>query len=246
VKVVAPYRPFPPESAAHEQLGPFDWISALKMSALSCERVGCRHYTLTDVDTDLPVPCYKFATRHRRLMLWILEVSLAYLESPAFDEDTLFIGADVLAIKDLSFGFASDLGVVVRTQEKFTDPSVYPILNSAQWWRHSAKDRLASFYASALQNAEGLHENVIRWGADTAALCTLLWPVVAGESSRGCLAVFGHDERTTIVSLASADVWRLENGQGTILPTQPLLDFRYRRKNYMRAWFEKAFGPVPA
>jgi hypothetical protein len=82
VRVVTPFRPFEPESREHLELGPFDWIGAIGMLRASVERsCHCETVAVTDVDTTLPGPTFQYATTHRRLMLWILDVSLRYLES---------------------------------------------------------------------------------------------------------------------------------------------------------------------
>jgi hypothetical protein len=61
MKIVSPFRPFPPESSAHRKLGPFDWVGALQMLGTSARAsCDCATFALTDVDTDLPVPAYQY------------------------------------------------------------------------------------------------------------------------------------------------------------------------------------------
>ena len=56
-RVVSPFRQFVPESEPHRELGPFDWVDALRMLGASVSRSnGVETLALTDVDTDLPVP----------------------------------------------------------------------------------------------------------------------------------------------------------------------------------------------
>lgn len=239
MKAVAAFRPFAPEPGSpNADLGPFDWIQALKMSAASVERsCGAPHFALTDLDTRLPVQAYQFETTHRRLMLWILEVSLRYLESAAFDDDTVFMGADVLALQDLRFGFAADLGYIARAA-KFPDP----VLNSAQWWSVAAKPRLIAFYRAALAIAEELPDETIRWGADTVPVAQLLAPAVVGPSERAGLSAYGWPEEDTIVPLMSVDIWRLDLKIPTVLHDAPLLDFRSLRKQHMARYYKRTFG----
>jgi hypothetical protein len=72
LRVVSPYRPFVPESQAHQLLGEFDWVAALRMLRVSVTKaMGCDTVAITDVDTDLPGPTFHYETKERRLMLWI-------------------------------------------------------------------------------------------------------------------------------------------------------------------------------
>jgi len=240
MKIVSPYRPFPPESSAHRKLGPFDWIGALQMLATSARASSqCDTYALTDVDTTLPVPAYQYRTTHRRLMLWILEVCLRYLESDDFDEDTVMVCPDILVLGDLRPFFQADLGVIVRLDAKYVEAE-RPLLNSVQWWRVEAKDRLVAFYQRALAIAEGLVPALIEWGADTVPLVELLSPLEHGVSQRAGLSVFAVDQREAMAAFSSSLLRRLGGPRSVVVP-MPLLDFKYGRKLYMRAYFEAAF-----
>lgn len=237
MKVVSAFRPFPPESIEHRNVGAFDWIAALKMAqasvAASC---GAKAYAITDVDTDLPVPSYQFATTHRRLMLWILEVSLRYLESSAFDQDTIFMSPDVLMIGNPAAFCCGDLAVVARLRDKFLH--VRPLLNSVQFWRVAAKASLVRFYARALAIAVDLPASVIAWGADTEPLVQLLEPFAAGVHEREGLQVSFADELRTVSGVASSELARPLKRDGLV----PFLDFKYRRKVGMAAYFQAHFG----
>jgi hypothetical protein len=244
-QVVSPYRPFPAESDAHLVLGPFDWEGALEMLRESVGRsCGVETYAITDVDTDLPVPAFRFETHERRLMLWILEVSLRYLESPAFDKDTVMVSPDILILGDLAPWFTADLGVLVRPEEKH-QISGRAILNQVQWWRVKAKKRLAVFYRDALALATALPEDVIRWGADTAPLQQLLSPLEIGHWPRAGLAVNLIHASVPMESLSSVNINRLDQDL-PLLVSRPILDFRYTRKRHMRRVFESLFARVPA
>jgi hypothetical protein len=176
-------------------------------------------------------------------MPWIIEVALRYLESDAFDQDTVFISPDTLALKDLRFGFVADLGVIVRTKEKFAARK--PILNSVQWWAHAAKDRLAVFYRQALAIVETLEEGDLRWGGDTVPLVQLLEPVTVGLSERSGLSVHGWVRASTLATISSADMYRMDEGRAPMPTLCPLVDFKYLRKHYMPKYFDRTIG-VPA
>ncbi len=240
MRVVTPFRPFPAESQAHQQLGPFDWIGAIQMLSASVERsCGCETVTLTDVDTELPVPTFKFVTAERRLMLWILEVSRAYLASDRFDQDTVMVSPDMLVYQPLAPHFTADLGILVRAG-KFTEHR--PVLNSVQWWSHAAKDRLVAWYDRAIDFARGLSDDLIQWGADTEPFVGLLAPIdreVIGL--RGDLRVAFLPCESIVTPLMTGDVNALQYGL-SLKPTTAVVDFRYGRKQWMADYFNATMG----
>lgn len=245
LQVVSPYRPFAPESDEHRELGPFDWVAALQMMGESVRRsCRCPMFAITDVDTELPVLNFQFETTERRLMLWILDVSLRYLESPAFDRDTILISPDILVLRDLRPWLTADLGVIVRPEAKHTDR---PILNQVQWWRYSAKDRLVAFYREVLDLARTLPEASIRWGADTVPFERLLAPLEIGQRRYGHLDVALIHASHVIEPLSALNIKRLAWGRPLVV-TRPVLDFRYTRKRYMARAYESIFAQaeVPA
>jgi hypothetical protein len=218
MKVVSPFRPFVPESSAHLALGPFDWVGALQMLRSSVRHhCACETFAITDVDTALPGPTYRYETQERRLMLWLLEVALCYLRSDDFDDDTMLISPDTLVTADLSRWFRADLGVMVRTAAKYADK---PLLNGVQCWRVAAKNRLVAFYAQALEGARQSVPDLIRWGADTSALVDLLTPLQAGHFARAGLSVFGFE------------AWQVFRPAAPGVIT-PIVDFKGRRKHAM-------------
>lgn len=240
MKIVSPYRPFAAESLSHQRIGPFDWIGALRMLAVSAHRsCHCETFAITDVDSDLGVPVYQFVTAHRRLMPWILEVSLRYLESDAFDQDTVMVSPDILVFGDLRRYFMADLGLVVRLGEKYTKR---PLLNSIQWWAHAAKPRLVTLYREALRIAETLPDSLLTWGGDTVPLVMLLEPFKLGRFLRGDLSVWGSEHTTVTGAVTIADIARMDRGLPPIWPTMPAMDFKYRRKLYMRQYFDATLG----
>jgi hypothetical protein len=248
LRIVSPYRPFAPESDEHHILGPFDWVGALAMLQDSARRV-VRHVeavAITDVDAaPLGVPSLLFQTTERRLMLWILDVSLQYLQSEAFDRDTVLVSPDMLLLQDPRPWFHPDahLGVLVRTSDKHRQ-SGRMILNQMQWWPVAGKAQLVHFYRQALEIARALPEDVIRWGADSVPLQQLLDPIEQGVASRAGLVVSMIEAEHAIESLSSYHIQCLEGGLplGT---SRTALDFRYLRKHRMREAYNALFGEVP-
>lgn len=239
MKVVSPFRPFVPESVEHLRLGDFDWHGALHMSMRSVEAVyGPGHWcAITDVDTALKVPALKFQTTHRRLMLWILEICLRYLESGEFDQDTVMMSPDVLLFGKVGQFFQGDLGLVVRLQQKFVD-SGRVILNSCQFWRHKSKTHLVDFYKRALAIAETLPDNRIRWGADTDPLIQLLSPIRSeGLRLRDGLWVNFIAETDVMDSVSEEEIATLGYGMFQRVSALPIVDFKYKKKHAMSAYF---------
>lgn len=244
MRVVSAFRPFAPESIAHLRLGAFDWPAALQMSQQCVEAVYGRGnwFAITDRDTELPVPALRYHTTHRRLMLWIVEVCLRYLESDDFDQDTLMLSPDVLLFHDVSKFFRADLGVVVRLNPKY-QAAGRPILNSCQMWGHAGKARLVAFYRRALAIAEGLCEDSIRWGADTEPLVEMLSPVTKeGMHQRSGLSVSFIDEHRVMEPLTRVEMVQLASGDFQRTSPLAMTDFKYGRKHSMSAYFDATIG----
>lgn len=242
IRLVAPFRPFPPESDIHRHLPDFDWIGAIEMLRASAARIGVwPFHVITDHDTGLPLPCLKFDTIHRRLMLWYLEVGLRYLESEHFDRDTIALDSDQLIYGDLEAlaSVNADLVICVRTHKKYSRN--LPILNGVQVWRHRGKARLIAFYRRALEIAEALPDDRIVWGADTDALKILLDPLDLGLHQRAGLTVHLRDADTVIEPFTSDFRDRMAAGR-PVTPTRPIVDFRNTRKLDMRPMFEYTIG----
>lgn len=242
IRVVLPFRPFAPESELHKELADFDWIAAMQMLAHTV-RVICRCpvHVITDVDTDLPLPCLKYETTHRRLMLWNLEVCLKYLESEDFDRDTVMMDSDQLVYQDLAplFRGGVDLGVLIRKNNDKTtqapNENRFPILNGVQLFSRKGKGRLQKFYREALRVAEELPEDRIVWGADTDALRILLEPLEAGLSFRHGARVMMQDSRQVLEAIS--EKYFAEDGS-VQWPSRPVCDFRWRRKTFMRRFYD--------
>lgn len=236
MRIVSPYRPFEPESPSHRKLGAFDWIEALRMLAASVRQAcSCDTIAVTDVDTTLPVPSFQYATTHRRLMLWIVEVSLAYLESSDFDRDTVFVSPDTIVTADLRPYFAGDLSILVRSARKYTRK---PILNAVQWWPVASKDNLIAFYRETLSIATQLPGDLITWGADSECLRRQIDPVMIGLHQRSGLTVHMVEASRVLLSISSGAMHALDQRK-RVTAGSPIVDFKGpRRKPYMRRYFE--------
>ena len=242
-QVVTPYRPFKPESDHHLTLGPFDWVGAIQMLRDSVRRSnGVETLTLTDVGTSLPVPALKFATKQKRLMLWILDVCLCYLASDAFDRDTVMVSPDCLVLGPLAPWFEADLGVVVRTEEKHRG-SGRMVLNQVQFWSHAAKPMLVAFYQQALKIAKKLPDDVITWGADTVPIHQMLEPIEYGIGDRMGMRVYQIAWHQILEALTHEHIVQLEAGEA-IRVSRPILDFRATRKRHMKMAYDALFPVV--
>lgn len=235
MRVVSAYRPFAPESGAHKELGPFDWVGALRMLAASVRRsCHCDTVALTDPRTPLPLPAFRYETESTRLMLWILEVSLRYLESADFDRDTVFVSPDTLVLGDLRPFFAGDLTLLVRSAPKYQNR---PILNAVQWWPLESRDRLINFYRQALALAQDLPDNCIRWGADSESLRRMIAPLEIGIHHRAGLRVSMREAISVLYSVTGSTRTALAAGHAPAL-NYPVIDFKGLRKRDMRAYFQ--------
>jgi len=236
MRIVACYKPFKPESDIHRAL-PFDWIGALRMLSESAEaKSGLKVYALTDETTTVPVPAFRYASRETRLMLWILDVWAQYLASDDFYDDTILLSPDMLVLDDLRRHVQpADLGILLRTNEKFSE--VMPLLNGVQFWRHSGKSELATFFRMVHARAAKMPETLVRWGADTQAMVDLLEPLRVGYSYRHGLKVYGYDASSILRPLRAVDVRRMESGKPPKPMTEPILDFRAMRKDHMARYY---------
>lgn len=225
-------------SREHHELGQFDWIGAIAMLRESV-RLSCRCETvaITDVDTTLPGPTLQYQTTSRQLMLWILDVSLAYLRGPDFTVDTVMVSPDCLVFCDLRDWFGGDVGIVVRPTH-----AERPILNSVQWWPVAQRERLIWLYERALSVASKLSEELQVWGADSEPFRRLLKPLYPGCGPRKCGIVANLiDSRHVLLALTSDVIARLEQGE-PVTPPEAVVDFRYLRKRHMRAYFDATIG----
>lgn len=242
IRIILPYRPFAPESELHHELADFDWIAAIRMlshtAKLACR---CPVDVITDVDTDLPVPCLKFETRHRRLMLWNLEVCLRYIESPAFDRDTVIMDSDQLVYQDLAPFFNArgvDFTVLIRPNKAKHEPrDAFPILNGVMFLQKRGRKALKRFFTEALAVAETLPDERIVWGADTDALRLLLEPLDVGVSYRDGLWVQMLTSGQVLEAFSTRHDEGLTSGE-VPWPTKPVMDFRWTRKRRMADFYK--------
>lgn len=241
MKVVTPYKPFPPTSPAHRKLGPFDWAGAVGMLRHSVrESCRCETHVLTDLGSEVPGPAIRVPTTETRLMPWILEACCLYLESDAFDDDTAMVSPDALVFADLRQWFAGDLGVVVRGP-KFENR---PLLNGVQLWTHKAKPRLARFYREVLGLSLELPERLAAWGGDTVPMVELLAPLSTGFMERRGLKVRGIPQSVFFRCPSAVDERRMAAGRRPC-PT-PIVDFKYLKKRLMADYYAAMFGEVVA
>lgn len=241
LRVVSPYRAQAPESGHHHRLIAFDWPAALAMLAASVTRsCGCDTVALTDDATDVgTVPAFRYPTSERRLMLWILEVSLAYVSSPEFDRDTVFVSPDTIVRGDLRPYFAGDVTILVRSGAKYVKK---PILNSIQWWPVASRARLVQFYTTVLQVARDLPDNFLRWGADSEAIRRVISPIAIGIHDRAGVRVHQCEARSVLYSIAPTYVERLESGRLRLQPPFPIIDFKGQRKLWMARYVAAISG----
>ena len=246
LRIVAPFRPFAPESALHQTLSDFDWMDALTMLVDTATRAcQCPVHAITDTETVLPVPTLHYRTSERRLMLWTLEACLRYLESPDFDRDSVMLDVDQLVFEDLAPLRTpnADLTVLVRTTNKHRETGRL-ILNGVQFWSHSGRKRLVAFYRKALAVARTLPEASIQWGADSEALQILLHPIEIGALvQRDGLTVHFRDATDVLEAFSSAHAVQLAAG-APLVRSRAVLDFRYLRKRSMRPVYERCFQPA--
>ena len=237
MKLVAPYRPMVPYTSQHIELAAkgFDWIKALKMLGQSA-RLRAKAEVFAITDTELPVPHYRYLSREPLLMLWVLEVSLAYLESADFDQDTVFISPDSLVVGRLDVFGDFDIALTARP-DKFARTK--PLMNGLQFWPLAAKDKLVQLYQRVLELAHGLPLEVQRWGADTEPLIRLLGPIRAGLFTRSGLRVriFPYPMLRTV---GGAEVRKLRAGKSVVRGSS-VVSFKAMRKRSMAEFYERTF-----
>lgn len=233
--IVSPFKPLPrahrSQKHSPEKIGEFDWVDALRMLSKSAERFGYPVYAITD--SDLPVPHFKLKTKESNLMLWILEVSLAYIESEYFTEDTAFVCPDSLINNFFPTIDGFDIAVCVRFDDKYVDR---PILNSVQLWTFKGRKKLAKFYRQCLEVARKLPGGP-EWGADTIPLEQLLAPLKPGYHHRAGVNVLMFPASQMLRTIHKADIEAVNHG---IRPRETgacVIDFKADRKKHMKAFF---------
>ena len=244
LRIVAPFRPCPPESELHRQLAAdgFDWLEALRMCTHSARLAcGCPVHALTDLETTLPVETLHVPTTERRLMLWTLDACAAFLASQAFDRDTVMLDVDQLVYGNLARYFTPgvNLGVLVRTTAKHAEGQ--PLLNGVQFWHRRNRSPLVRFYREALALARTLPEDRLVWGADTDAVRQLLEPITLGIHERAGLVVEMIDAEQVLETYNNRLEWTVSQGL-PVVPIRPVVDFRWFRKPAMAALYRASIG----
>lgn len=240
MKIVSPYRPIEPYMPFHIELAKsgFDWLKALAMLRHSAaSRASVETFAITD--SVLPVPHYRYETNEPSLMVWIVEVSSAYIESTAFDQDTVMISPDALVLDRLDVFGGFDVGVIAR-QDKFANS--HPLLNGLQFWPIASKEKLIVFYREALRIARNLSDAYKRWGADTQPLVQLLQPIVQGLHNRNGLVVKMFMHGRLMRTIGVLEKRALKAGFSVPSNRCTVLDFKARNKRYMEPYFKKVFG----
>lgn len=248
IRLVAPFLPLPAATSHHQALPEFDWMGAIRMLSHSAElSCGVPVQVITDRDADLPVSCLRYPTVHRRLMLWVLEVCVQYLDSDDFDRDTVCLDCDQLIHRDLARYFVAqvDLGILVRPRLLARD-TWKKVINGVQFWAVRAKARLVAFYRAALARAERMTADLQHWGADTQAIRELLEPMATGLHRRLGMWVHLIDDATVSRPLSQDEIDGMRRGVAP-RPTRAVTDFRYGRKRWMRQFYEMTvMTQVPA
>jgi hypothetical protein len=240
VIIVSPYKYVPPERRVLDhtpaQIGNFDWVDALRMLAVSAAKFGYPVHAITN--KPLPVPHYQFDTKHEDLMVWILEVSLAFLKSDHFNQDTAFVCPDSLINNYFPEFGGFDLAVCIRFDEKYVER---PILNSVQLWRHDAKPQLIAFFERCLEIATMLPMEQRIWGGDTIPLEQLLAPHSPGFHHRRGINVLMYPHYQIMRTIHAADIAALEKGEMPRQTAIPVIDFKAKRKIHMQAYYKRVY-----
>jgi hypothetical protein len=237
MRIVSPFKPLPPERLSHhhqpEILKGFDWIEALRMLAATAKPFG---YNVTAItDRFLPVPHIKLRTSHQDLMKWILEVSVAYLESRHFTEDTVFVSPDMLVNGPFPEFGGFDLGLCIRHSEKYKDK---PLLNAVQMWPVASKGKLVAFFRKALSIAESMPEE---WGMDTLPITKMISPIEPGIVEREGLMVNMIPQRVLLKTILTADAQAVRAGRKPPKPDCSLIDFKAARKVHMKDYYRVVY-----
>lgn len=238
MRAVSPYRPFAPESLAHQELGPFDWVGAIEMLRTSVTQSNaCETVVITDVDTEVSGPTFHYRTVERRLMLWILEVAHCYVHSDDFDCDTVMLSPDLLVFGSLREWMSDYFTVLMRTRY----PG-HPILNAVQFWPVTRKKTLQAFYAQALAIGRALPERYLRWGGDTEPLCQLLAPLAPGLVMREGKPLARLIESNEVLQAFTSEMGAAMERGVAVPPVRPIVDFRFLRKRFMKSYFDATIG----
>ena len=210
----------------------FDWPAAVGRLGRSARRaMACGTLVLTDPATPLAGPALRVPVRDGFLMLWLLDSVLAYLESPAFDRDTVLVSPDSLVLGDLRPWLGGyDVGLLTRDRPK-------PILNSVMGFPLAGRAGAVRLFRRACDHASGLDEAALLWGADIDAVVAVtgVRPGEAGTRDVGGSRVRFLPAAGVLRSIRPADL-------AGPRPAEPVADFKGRRKRWMagacRRWVD--------
>lgn len=197
----------------------YDFADCLALQRASCLRFGCRQIVITD----LP-PIAEFTTLRVDLPLALMRASLAgqlaYLESAAFDADTLLTDADTVLGSDPRAVFDGSFDLAVTTHP-FSDCILN---NGAIFVPLAAKGRVEKFWRAALADCGEA------WGEDQRAL----------RDALGATLEHGIAERDGIrVKFLPCPGynWAPESEADPVKAV--IVHFRGPRKRWMRRWTER-------
>ncbi len=216
VNVVSFYAPRPD----HER-HTHDYLLCLALQRQSCARFGCRQIVITDDAPSLAdFPTFNTILPHS-LMRAIIAGQLAYLESAAFDADTLLTGADCLLGRDPRAVFDGGFDVAVTTHGGFSDC----IMNTGAIFVPVASRELAApFWRRALATMGDA------WGDDQLALAREFDATLKhGTEMRGAA-------RIKFLPCEGIN-WAPDNENDGI--DSLVVHFRGPRKRWMEAWAER-------
>lgn len=232
----------PIQTVEHANVGPFDWVDALRMLRASGQRIGLETFAITTADSYLDVPAYVYPTTTDQLTVWIVEACLRYLESDDFDQNTAMLSPDMLVFKDPFRWLTADLVMASRLDPKYVDAG-RPLLFGAQLWAYKAKARLITLYRRVLDVARETAAAKGMWGADIAPFLSLLAPLKGCKTRRSGVSVtlvpYGGD---WLASIGSAEIAQLECRETPSWPRSAVVDFKYKRKQFQRAYFDALLG----
>ena len=237
MKIVAPYRPMVSYTSLHIECARhgFDWIESLKMlRASGLARAGIETYAISDVE--LPVPHYRYPSKEQSLMIWMLEVSLSYLESEDFDQDTVLLGADSIVLKPFDMFGGFDIAITSRLPKFFANP----LMNGWQLWPIASKVGLIRLFRMALDIAHGLPDEEKAWGADTKPLIMLLGPIKPGDFIRSGMRVRIFPP-PMLMTLTISLMNKMRVGK-KVAAGATTVDFKALAKLHMREYYEREFG----
>lgn len=197
------------------------YLACLDVQRDSCGRFDCRQIVITDAPSLGDFPTFHAKLPHS-LMRAIIAGQLAYLESAAFDADTLLAGADCLLGRDPREVFDGSFDVAVTTFGGFSDC----IMNTgAIFVPVASRWQAVPFWRRALARMGDA------WGDDQLALAAEFGATLRhGVERRG-------DARIRFLPCERFN-WAPQHDADPV--DAVIVHFRGKRKPWMRQWAEWA------